>query len=255
MMVMERLEPRQKQEWKTALNDNWIRTGCHSLWDAVFIAFREYRDASPKAQMEMIKNKTQIEPFPLDEWLRAFYERYEEKYRERDEPLRVFFRLLPLRFFCSEMVPYLQDYLQQGDGLTMEQLREEIIDKCALLADYRQKKKGLEMEDVRGMVRDCLTNLLFPDSFEFSYDSIQEAMANLEHQLILVSPLKEVLFDSKTWGNGVPGGDYQDVILVLAHPDNTYDSIGRLSYTKDGHQKISRLFHYDDEIVETLRGK
>ena len=78
-------------------------------------------------------------------------------------------------------------------------------------------------------------------------------MANLEHQLIIISPQEDVLFDSKTWGEGVSGSDYQDVILVLAHPDHTYDSIGRLSYTKDGHQKISRLFHYDDDIVETLR--
>jgi len=257
-MVMESLQPRQKQEWKTAVDDHWIRTGCHDLWDAVFIAFREYRDATPSAQADMIKKKTQINPSPSEEWLHAFYKRFQEKYVDRadmDASQRMFFQLLPLKLFSSEMMPYLQKYIQDHPDITMEQFHVEIIDKCVILADYRQNKKHLDMlmEQVRQLVGEYLSDVLFKDLLQFSYDKIQEAMANLEHQLIIISPQEEILFDSKTWGEGVSSGDYQDVILVLAHPDNTYDSIGRLSYTKDGHQKISRLFHYDDDIVETLR--
>lgn len=256
MNIMEPLEPRQKQEWKTAADDHWIRTGCHDLWDAVFIAFREYRDATPSAQADMIKKKTQIEPTPTETWVHAFYQRFQEKYLDRsdaDASQKIFFQLLPLKLFSSEMMPYIQNYLHPD--LTMEQLHEEIIDKCAILADYRQKKKNLSMssEEVRQLIRDYLVNVVFKDLCPLSYDKVQEAMVHLEHQLIIISPQEEILFDSKTWGEGVSGGDYQDVIIVLAHPDNTYDSIGRLSYTKDGHQKISRLFHYDDDIVEALR--
>jgi hypothetical protein len=258
MMIMESLQPRQKQEWKTAVDDHWIRTGCHDLWDAVFIAFREYREATPSTQVDMIKNKTQIDPSPSEEWLQAFYQRYQEKYVDRsqaDASQRIFFQLLPLKLFSSEMIPYIQNFIQQNQSMTIEQLHDEIIDKCVILADYRQKKKHLDMplEHVRQLIHDYLSNVLFKDILLFSYDKIQEAMANLEHQLIIISPQEEILFDSRTWGEGVSGGNYQDVIIVLAHPDNTYDSIGRLSYTKDGHQKISRLFHYDDDIVETLR--
>lgn len=258
MIIMESLEPRQKQEWKTALDDHWIRTGCHDLWDAVFIAFREYRDASPSTQADMIKKKTEIDCSPSEEWFQAFYQRFQEKYVDRadtDSSHRLFFQLLPLKLFASEMVPYIMNFIQQNTNLTMEQVHDEIIDKCVILADYRQKKKHLELpfEQVRQLVRDYLVDILFKDILQFSYDKIQEAMINLEHQLIIISPHEKVLFDSKTWGDGARDGEYQDVILVLAHPNNTYDSIGRLSYTKDGHQKISRLFHYDDDIIETLR--
>lgn len=252
-MVMEALQPRQKQEWKTAVDDHWIRTGCHSLWDAVFVAFREYRDAGPEVQKEMIRKKTKTDNALLEEWLRSFYQQYEEMYEERPPALRAFFKLLPLKLFSLEMMPYLENYIKNDQDLTLEQLQEEVVDKCILLADYRQKKKNLDFM-VHPMVRDSLTGMLFKDLVPaLSYDRIMEGMSNLQHQLIILSPEEEVLFDSKTWGEGMTGGDYQDVILVLAHPDNTYDSIGRLSYTKDGHQKISRLFHYDDDIVEALR--
>jgi len=255
MIVMENLEPRQKQEWKTAVDDHWIRTGCHDLWDAVFIAFREYRDASPSSQKEMIRSRANIDISPSGEWVDGFFEKLKESHEDRrdDEHQKTFFYLLPLKLISSEIIPYIQNYID-GNSPTMEQLHEEIIEKCLILADYRQKKKNFQMpnEEMRQLVSDCLETI-FNRIEMFSYDTIQQAMANLEHQLIIISPQENILFDSKLWGEGVEGGDYQDVIIVLAHPDGTYDSIGRLSYTKDGHQKISRLFHYDDDIVEALR--
>lgn len=259
MEIMEQLEPRQKQEWKTGLDDHWIRTGCNDLWDAVFIAFREYRDAPPSLQMEMIRNKTSIDPFPMEKWVLDFHEKFQEKYLERadmDKEQRVFFNLLPLRLVSTEIVPYIQKYIANNNKTTKGQLQEEIIDKCIILADYRQKKKGLDKtpDEVVHLVYDYITNNIFNEIQQTSYELIQQAMKNIGHHLIIISPEENVLFDSKTWGGGV-GEDnfYQDVIIVLAHPDNTYDSVGRLSYTKDGHQKISRLFHYDDDIVESLR--
>lgn len=255
MIVMEQLEPRQKQEWKTAVDDHWIRTGCHDLWDSVFIAFREYRDASPSSQKDMIKNRTNIDVSPSEEWVEEFYEKLQEAYKNReDEPHKTFFYLLPLKLISSEIIPYIQKYIEENSNLTMEQLYQEIVEKFLILTDYRQKKKNFQkpVEEIHQSVCDFLS-IIFSNIQQFSYDMIQQAMTNIEHQLIIISPQEKVLFDSKTWGEGVDGGDYQDVIIVLAHPDGSYDSIGRLSYTKDGHQKISRLFHYDDDIVETLR--
>jgi len=256
MIVMEQLEPRQKQEWKTAVDDHWIRTGCHNLWDAVFIAFREYRDATPSSQKEMIRTRTNIDNTPSAEWVDVFLEILKELYKNRkdDEHQKTFFYLLPLKLISSEIIPYVQTYINNNSNLTMEQLHEEIIEKCMILADYRQKKKNLEKptEEVRQLVGDCMESI-FNMAENLSYDTIQQAMANIEHQLIIISPQEDILFDSKVWGEGVEGCEYQDVVIVLAHPDGTYDSIGRLSYTKDGHQKISRLFHYDDDIVEALR--
>jgi hypothetical protein len=258
MMIMGTLEPRQKQEWKTAMDDHWIRTGCSDLWDAVFIAFREYRDAAPSTQTAMIKDRTKVDNCPTEGWVGALHQRFQEKHKDRgdgDENEKLFFQLLPLKLFTTEMVPYIQNYISHNAGLTMEQVHEEIIDKCKILAEYRQQKKKLEIppEQLENVVCDYLRNNVLKGLEQISYDSIQEAMTNIEHQLIIISPQEKVLFDSKTWGEGIDGGEYQDVIIVLAHPDNTYDSIGRISYTKDNHQKISRLFHYDDDIIENLR--
>lgn len=258
-MIMEQLQQGQKQEWKSSVDERLIRTGCRDIWDSIFIAFREYRDLSPELQQEMIRKKTNTDMSPSIEWVDSFHKTYQQKYKDRskddNQSFQQIFQLLPLKLVVSEIVPYIQYYITQNHNLTMPQLQEEIIDKCVLLADYRQKKKnlGLADDELAQMVRDTLTDCIFNEIHQFSYDTLQQAMTEIEHQLIIISTEEKVLFDSKTWGGGVEGCDYQDVIILLAHPNNTYDSIGRLSYTKDGHQKISRLFHFDDDIVETLR--
>jgi hypothetical protein len=88
-----------------------------------------------------------------------------------------------------------------------------------------------------------------------SYDDLQKACINLGNHVIIVTANDRILFDSFTWKDGIIGSDFWDTLVILAHPDNHYDSIGRLSYTKDKHQKISRLFHYDDILIESIRKK
>lgn len=245
MMIMEKLEPRQKQEWKPSLNDHWIRTGCRDLWDAVFLAFRDYRDGSPSRQWEIIQEKTQWGS--SKEWVSSFYKILQSEHESKDEQeiTGAFFYLLPLKLIKTELVPYLLNYMEEMR--TMEQFQEEILDKCLLLVKYRQKKKNWEDENLETQVREYLQGILKRIQF-ISYEDVRKGMFHLEHQLIILSTEEKVLFDTKT-----EDSIYQDVLLVLAHPDGTYDSIGRLSYTKDGNQKISRLFHYDDPMIEALR--
>lgn len=251
---METLGPRQKQEWKSTLDDHWIRTGGHDLWDAVFMAFRDYRDASPSSQMEMIRQKTGIrQQQPSQGWVDVFYEKMSDASAVDKEG---FFYLIPLRMISSEIIPYTKKFIAENNEIGMDQLQEEIIDKCILLAEYRQQKKNIQKttSDIQDDVKGFLTTI-FKSMQPFSYDEIQEAMVNIGNQLIMISPQQEILFDSKTWKDGMEDGEYQDVIIVLSHPDGTCDSVGRYSFTKDGHQKISRLFHYDDDVVDALRKK
>lgn len=253
---MERLEPRQKQEWKSGLDDHWLRTGCLDFWDAVFIAFRDYRDASPEKQQQIVKERTNIPQSPSEEWISSLHHRLQQVYEDKDEEDEMFFYLVPMKLISSDIVPYLKNYVNSCGELTFSDLHTEIIDKCFLLADYRQKKKNKFLKETTEELRSFLQQYLLGicnTVLPFSYETLQRAMENMEHQLMILSSQEEVLFDSKTWGDGIEGQDYQDVILVLAHPDGRFDSIGRLSYTKDGHQKISRLFHYDDPVIEALR--
>lgn len=196
--------------------------------------------------MEMIQERTGLCQQPTNEWVDIFYNKLKESSADQDE---FFFHLLPMKLMAREIIPYAQTYIQQNPNLNMDQLHEEIIDKCFMLGDYRQKKKNITKttEEIRQLTREFLTGI-FKKVRQFSHDDIQKAMEQIEHQLVILGPQEKVLFASKNID-----GDYQDVIIILAHPDGTYDSIGRLSYTKDGHQKISRLFHYDDDTVDALR--
>ena len=147
---------------------------------------------------------------------------------------------------ASEIVPYAQKHFPQ---MALAELEDEVADKCFLLAEYRQAKKGVDVpgglrENVRAFLEPAFCSLR---SSLASHDRVREAMGKLGNQLIVVSPTEEVVFDSGD------GGDGRDVVVVLAHPDGSFDSVGRVSYTKDGHQKISRLFRCDDEVVEMLR--
>lgn len=251
-MIMETLDPRQKQEWKSGIDDRWLRTGCHDMWDAVFIAFRDYRDAPPTVQKEMIMERTKIQCPSLQEWVSRLYQKLvEEKSVNPDDhdDKTLFFKLLPLRLLSSEILPYIERYMEENPKCSLEDIKHEIEDKCRLLAEYRQQKKGYDVQGLKERVQQYLLGV-YKKIQHIPYDEIQTAMGHVGYDLIIISPHEKVLFDTKTEKNG---DDYQDVVIILSHPDGSFDSIGRQTYTKDGHQKISRLFHYDDEAVDILR--
>lgn len=200
----------------------------------------------------MIREKTKMEADDSTaavtvEWVDTFHRRLEEKSRN---DMDVFFHVLPMHLLSSELVPYLTQHIEKNSP-SGKDIRHEVLDKCLLLGEYRRTKKRMDMsaDDMRCLITEHV-DALFEKAV--SYDDIQQAMLNMEHRLLILSPEEDLLFDSKTWGEGLEGVDYQDVLMVMAHPDGSYDSVGRMSHTKDNNQKITRIFHYDDPVVEAL---
>lgn len=251
---MEILTHRQRQEWQSNIDSRWVRTGCNNIWDAIFVAFREYRDVSPDLQQEIILTRTKVQPLNSSNFIKRLAEKlYEDN--DDNETRKIYCKLLPKKTFYSELEPYLLQFLSKNDDRTA--LRNEIIEKSIMLCEYRYEKKKSSWEqelDISEIVNNVLTSIFSDMELNHvSYNEIQIGCKHMEYHVIIITPSEKVLFDSRTWGKGIPDSEYNDVIIVLAHPDGHYDSIGRLSPTKDGNQKISRLFHYDDEAVYFLR--
>jgi len=257
---MQTLLSREKKEWKSQIDDQWVRTGSNNVWDAIFMAFRDYRDATPSAQKNIITERTKISinEKPVSQLVDDIGDRFVELYKNKqdeEEIVKQFFYLVPSRLIASEIIPYIKEYVvQNNNDVNKSMLYNEILEKCCLLGNYRQKKKMPDVEDDISKDFDVVITKIFNELEKpISFDLLQEAMRNVEYHLIIISPTEEVLFDSRTWKEGILDSDYYNVVIILSHPDGSYDSIGRMSYTKDGHQKISRLFNYDDECIEVLR--
>jgi len=266
---MEILSRGARKDWKAGLDPRLMRTGCKDLWDAILWGFRDYRESTPDVQKKMIQEKFHS-VVPDDSMSsRARWETFEQllydEYRKTKEQTgaveddgELFFFLLQPRLIETELSPYIRKSLD-NDWDTVE---NEIVDKCCSLAEHRVRKKlknqeDLPIQDVREIVAGYLRRLAARTGGGngMSYDHLQKACARLEYHVILLSPNENVLFDSSTWKEGIPGSEYWDTILVVAHPNDAYDSLGRSSFTKDNHQKISRLFRNDDVLIETLRKK
>lgn len=252
---MEILAPREKKEWNAETDARWIRTGCHDIWDAIFMAFRDYREATPEQQHAIIQNKTKttcrVQLSSIIDDIPNYI------YVEDDNELRYIYReLVPSKVFHSELIPYLNSYVKPD--MIDDDIIHETIEKSVLLGEYRYKKKKKHqlLDDIN--VSECF-NTFLKSVFEelrtrkVSYDIVQQVAVSMEYHVIIVSPNEKVLFDSKTWNKGIEDADYNDVIIIMETPSGKYESIGRISSTKDGHQKVSRLFHYDDVAVQKLR--
>lgn len=259
--MMEVLMPREKHEWKTNVDQRWVRTGCTGLWDAVFMAFRDYRDATPQAQADMIKERalvsvdTDLDDLPLRMEEFIYRQNIDDLPQELAESIMLYQRLISQRLFRTELLPYLGSFIRDSPHVNRECIRAESYDKSVLLGEYRSKKKKLDDVDPEEIAKkfQIVITGFFTNTTPVSYDVVQRACKNMEYHVIIVSPTLQTLFDSKSWDEGMNEAEFNDVIIVLAHPSGNYESIGRMSYTKDGNQKISRLFHYDDEVISFLR--
>lgn len=264
--MMEVLMPREKKDWKTTIDPRWVRTGCTGLWDAVFMAFRDYRDAVPQTQADMIKERSMV---PMENDFQDLPQRMEDFIYRREfdddeqeelaEAVEFYRSLISNRLFRAELLPYMVSFIRDSPHVNLECIRAEAYDKSVLLGEYRLKKKknheGVEVDDITKQFQIVISSFFTEAGAPVSYDVLQQACKNMEYHVIIMSPQLRVVFDSKTWGNGIDDAEFNDVIVLLAHPGGNYDSVGRMSYTKDGNQKISRLFHYDDEVIHFLRNK
>jgi len=272
-------------EWTSQkIAPRMIRTGCRNIWDAIFWVFRDYRELDTETKQEnKIREKTGLEVKnnknvveQMDEVKAILQRDYAETEAEDDDEnemdedtvnRRVFFSLLNMRLLETELYPYLEDFVKnRASKCEWKEVQEEWLEKSFLLAEYRvekkMNKKGIspkkeDMEKVRDSIEQYLLNRFPSDPCSPSYDRIQQACGQMGYNVILISPSEKVLFDSLTWKDG--GEDknidssFMDNILILAHPDGSYESLGTFSYTKEGLQKITRIFSAESDIICYLR--
>lgn len=246
---MKTLAKGEKDEWNTEFEPRLMRTGCHDLWDAVFWSLREYRDSTSLIQKKMIHDRAKIQNAERNK--NNFKEQILEEYKKTDDnpERKLFFFLISLRLIHSELFPYIDEMKDEED------IETKIIEKCQYLTSLSKKFNEEYKKDTDEIISDYLREVFEHGQNKVSYDDIQNACKNLEYHVILLSPTETILFDSFSWRDGIPGSEFWDNIVVLAHPDNTYDSVGRTSFTKENYQKISRIYHSDDAFIETLRKK
>lgn len=261
--MMDVLGLRARKEWEAQSHPRLLRTGCHDVWDAIFWSIREYRDASEEQRKKMIKKQTRIDPYKracADQMKRTQdnimedYLREKQARSEEDTDRKIFFSLFPHRLLESELFPYLDEFIEQTEDVVWDRVREELVEKALLLGEYRIQKKKLDvdMKEIAPGIESYLRAQM-TSSEHVSYDLIWEACMMMDYHVMIISSEEKLLFDSHTWKDGIPESDFRERIVVLAHADGRYESIGAYSFTKDHHQKISRLFGHDDDFICLLQ--
>lgn len=266
--MLEELAPGEKKEWRTELSPRMIRTGCRSVWDAIFWSFREYREASPERQNEMIMKKTGID-VERESLMDRVEETIQNVRRSRDstdttidaeEEDKIAAYLVPDDLLEKEWVVHIRGMVAHSGSSppSWEKIREEMMRTFELLAEHNLRKKVKEasqisQEELHRVIVQHLERQIPSNTCRSSYQQLQDACRNMDHHVLLLNPEGECLLDTLSWGRGLEGSSFRDCILVLTHPSGQFDSLGASSFTKDGHQKITRIFSSDDDLILTLR--
>jgi hypothetical protein len=262
---MEVLGLRERKEWESVNHPRLLRTGCTDVWDAIFWSIREYRDADTPRRLELIRKYTRMDPQKrmsverikrvCEDILRDSQEEEDEENENEDRDM--FFSLFSRRLLETELFPFMMEYIE-NESSDWTRIREEMMDKSNLLAEYRLKKLAKKtggsttIEEVAPMIKRYLGSRFDTEAGAVSYDTIWEACLMLDYHVLILSSEEKLLFDSYTWKE-IPESDFRECIIILSHVEGGYESIGVYSFTKDNHQKISRLFGHDDELVMALR--
>lgn len=260
---MEVLQRGQKQQWKSSLDENLMRTGCNSLWDSVFCCFGNYRSASEEEKLRIIQDK-QPDAFSEEEddsslesttdlvqsFRKALYDIASGK---PDKDQKIFFAVLSLRFLEMELFPYLKEELDEE--ISRDDFKTEIQEKVMLLAEHRLKKKAkeLSLEDVEEPILNVLHSLFQTifSSFSLPEQKLSDLAQEVGYNIIVLSGEDEVIYDS--FLSDEEANKYKDTIVVRMDTEGNFESIGRLSSTKDGNKKLSRIFVFDDSFIQKLR--
>ena len=261
---MDVLEWKARKEWESENHPRLLRTGCRDVWDAIFWSMREYRDAKEEDQRkEIIRKQTRMDPYKkicVDRMKRVQETIMEDYIREKEErsleetDRKIFFYLFPHRLLDSELFPYMDEFIEQAENVDWSKVQEEMVEKSLLLGEYRlhKKKMDVDMVEIAPRIEAYLRTQMGAFEDRVSYDLIWEACMMMDYHVMIISSDETLLFDSHTWKEGIPESDFRERIVVLAHADGRYESIGTYSYTKDNHQKISRLFGHDDDFICAL---
>jgi len=265
---MEVLGLRERREWESVNHPRLLRTGCADVWDAIFWSIREYRDADAPRRVELIRKYTRMDPQKrmsmermkrvCGDMLKELQDANHEDEENENEDRDMFFSLFSRRLLETELFPFMMEYIE-NESTDWKMIREEMMDKSILLAEYRlkrlTKKSGgstITIEQIAPMIKRYLGSRFDTEAGAVSYDTLWEACLMLDYHVLIMSSEERLLFDSHTWKE-IPDSDFRECVIVLSHVEGGYESIGVYSFTKDNHQKISRLFGHDDELVVALR--
>lgn len=263
---MEVLAPGERRDWKTSYDSRWVRTGCNHVWDALMWPFREYREMMPNQQKVLIRQRLGIDyqgktPHQLAKEFMDILAEEKNDMSRTDDNKTIFYSFVPRRLQQSELVPHIFDMILSDPEITWDAVRQEIVNMSLHIATHRLEKKfnfnddEANIETIRPFIMEFLQSvfdriIVYP---AVGYDTIAVACRNAGIHAIFLSASESVLFDSLTWNSDGKEDPYKDVVIILSHPDGRYESIGRSSLTKDGNQKISRIFSHNDDTVSTLR--
>lgn len=250
---METLKIGEKKDWATSLDPQLMRTGCKNLWDAVFMCFANYRNLSEEEQLRMIEEKGVIiksSEKNVKDWVEKFrFLLYETSKNQDDPDNKLFFTLLSLRFLELELFPFLHESIPED--ISKKSFQQEIEEKVLLLAEYRLKKKAKEfnLSDVEESIHIILEKI-FTQLWEdpLPEGDLNNVSKNLGVHILCISSDQTILFDSFEKNTEI----FQENIVVLVH-ENSFDSVGRCTTTRNGHKKLSRLFGYEDPFIVALR--
>lgn len=255
---MEVLSRGEKREWEgNTLDEHLMRSGCVDLWDAVFTSFSWYRELKTREKQQAeIQKRLGDMTGELKDWVNRvrneLYYRHTQSIESEDTDLKIFFNLFSLKILEASFLPFLREL---NPEFTKDQFCEETRKAVLSIAEYRLKKKARDVsfDEVKDPVLRVFEEIL-KAAFDQSRGDIPDeylikAGEELEHNLILISPEEKVLFDTRQL---IPDSEFWDNILVLVLPTG-YESIGRISFTRDGHKKLSRIFPFDDPVIVHLR--
>jgi len=259
---MKMLKLREKEEWGTDMEPCWMRTGCLGLLDAIMWSYRDYRDASHEDQVLLLEKRLGGQPPKKEVYdlLHDVCNSISSDPSQTDEK-QMFHTFIPSKIQNKILFPYCIDHIKKNTNVVWEEVMKLFIEKAVDLADETRRLKfeeeNIQLDEIEPYIRQYVSSICSDINHtpRIDYTTLHKLCAKADIDVIILSPVEKVLFDSFTWDVK----SYQDaddatcdVIVVLAHTDG-YDSLGRYSFTKDGSKKVSRIFSPDDDTILALR--
>jgi hypothetical protein len=259
---MQRVKAREKVEWESLNEPCWMRTGSEDIWDAIMWAYKDYRDASADERRVLMRQRLGCipQPRPLSDLLAQVMEAIETDEDDDSDERKIFFTFVPPKVQKTDLAASCSEYIRaRPDVTTWDMVEKYIVETCSSLAETTRRarfdSREVSLCDIQPFIELFLRRVFstLDHTPRVDYDHLNHVCRQAHIHVVVLSPSERILFDSLTWGNDAVRDLQRDVILVLSHPDGSYDSIGRYSYTKDGSKKICRLFSPDDDVIATLR--
>jgi len=249
----------EKEEWSSPAEPCWMRTGCENIWDAILWAYKDYRESTPPQRLVIQRQRLGEEVVferPTGDVLHEVIQIMQSDDNDSDDK-KIFHTFIPPRVQKTRLATLVERTMNETDD--NHSMEDALITNSILLAGERINKKfnsgEFSVDDIRpyleNYVKNTLQNLEM-DQKNVSFDILRKVCKDVGFDLLLIAPNERVLFDSHGSLDNSKNNK-QETIIVLAHPDGSYDSLGRFSFTRDGSKKITRLFPPDDDVIISLR--